>query len=213
VFPFVAGRSGRWGEDPPPGRRSQVTDLLAALHRAAPPPAGTRTARIALPRRPDLDAALSDLARPWSAAGPFAEPARALLRQESARIHRMLDTFDRQAERARATADLVLTHGEPHHGNVIEAAAGLMLIDWDTVGLAPPERDLWMVTGPGDAEGRRYAKATGREPDPALLAFYRLRWALDDISSYVRDFRAPHERTPGTEQSWRALAATLDEAA
>ncbi len=209
VFPFVDGTSGRFGEDPPPGQREQVASLLAALHQAAPAATGLRRARVDLPRRADLAAALADLARPWPG-GPFAEPARALLTTASARVRDMLETFDQLAAGARAAPDLVITHGEPHHGNVIQSGAGLMLIDWDTVGLAPAERDLWMVTSGDDASARRYATATGRAPDPVLLAFYRLRWSLDDISIYVRQLRAPHERTVGTEDIWRRLAVALN---
>ena len=80
-----------------------------------------------------------------------------------------------------------------------------MLIDWDTVGLAPPERDLWMVATETGAELRRYTELTGRPVDMAAIELYRLRWALDDLSCFVRDLRAPHRRTPGTEHAWQAL--------
>jgi spectinomycin phosphotransferase len=41
----------------------------------------------------------------------------------------------------------VLTHGEPHPANLLSAGGSLLLIDWDTVGLAPPERDLSLIIG------------------------------------------------------------------
>jgi spectinomycin phosphotransferase len=104
---------------------------------------------------------------------------------------------------------VVISHGEPHPGNVVHGDDGLLLIDWDTAGLAPPERDLWMVATESGDEMRRYAELTGRPVDPAALAFYRLRWALDDLSCFVRDLRAPHRRTPGTEHAWEALEATV----
>jgi spectinomycin phosphotransferase len=84
-----------------------------------------------------------------------------------------------------------------------------MLIDWDTVGLAPPERDLWMVATETGAELRRYTELTGRPVDMAAIELYRLRWALDDLSCFVRDLRAPHRRTPGTEDAWQALQLTI----
>jgi spectinomycin phosphotransferase len=84
-----------------------------------------------------------------------------------------------------------------------------MLIDWDTVGLAPPERDLWMVATETGAELRRYTELTGRPVDMAAIELYRLRWALDDLSCFVRDLRAPHRRTPGTEHAWQALKLTI----
>ncbi len=40
---------------------------------------------------------------------------------------------------------LVITHGEPHAANVMGSPGGLVLVDWDTVLLAPPERDLWGI--------------------------------------------------------------------
>jgi aminoglycoside phosphotransferase (APT) family kinase protein len=39
----------------------------------------------------------------------------------------------------------VLTHGEPHGANVLLGEGGLSLVDWDTVGIAEPERDLWFA--------------------------------------------------------------------
>ena len=105
----------------------------------------------------------------------------------------------------------MITHGEPHPGNVIRSrpSGDIMLIDWDTVGLAPPERDLWMVATETGDELRRYTELTGRPVDMAALELYRLRWALDDLSCFVRDLRAPHRRTPGTEHAWQALEITI----
>ena len=91
------------------------------------------------------------------------------------------------------------------------ASGAIMLIDWDTVGLAPPERDLWMVATETGAELRRYTELTGRPVDMAAIELYRLRWALDDLSCFVRDLRAPHRRTPGTEHAWQALEITIAE--
>jgi spectinomycin phosphotransferase len=112
----------------------------------------------------------------------------------------------------RASA-VVLTHGEPHPGNVIRVGARQMLVDWDTVGLAPPERDLWWVIGEAGPGARRYAELTGRAADPAVLSFYRLRWALDDISSFVDRLRAEHRRTADTEHAWQSLKITVAGAA
>ena len=96
-------------------------------------------------------------------------------------------------------------------GGAGPASGAIMLIDWDTVGLAPPERDLWMVATETGAELRRYTELTGRPVDMAAIELYRLRWALDDLSCFVRDLRAPHRRTPGTEHAWQALQITITE--
>src|SRR6185437_11811130 len=142
----------------------------------------------------DLQLALAELGRPWTG-GPFAEPARHLLAGAAGPVRRGLDALDRWAGARFSAEDLVITHGEPHPGNIIRLAAAadadadidgaagpvsgaIMLIDWDTVGLAPPERDLWMVATETGAELRRYTELTGRPVDMAAIELYRLRWAL-----------------------------------
>jgi hypothetical protein len=36
-----------------------------------------------------------------------------------------------------------------------------------------------------------------------------VRRGLDALSCFVRDLRAPHRRTPGTEHAWQALDITI----
>jgi uncharacterized protein len=59
----------------------------------------------------------------------------------------------------------VVTHGEPHPANVMLVTGTLVLIDWDTVALAVPERDLWMVAPIGDDRFGRYEAVTGHMTD------------------------------------------------
>ena len=208
VFPFLGGAAGRFGEALPAPERAALVDMLAALHRSTPTvAAGAPTSKIGLPRREALDAALRNLGQPWRA-GPFAESARALLAGAADQVHCLLEIFDRLTDAVRAS-EFVITHGEPHPGNVIRAGPQRMLIDWDTVGLGPPERDLWMVASETGEESRRYADLTGRAVDPARLAMYRLRWALDDISIYVNQLRTEHRHTADTEHAWMALKETV----
>ena len=207
VFPFLTGTPGDWGEPLPAPERGELIAMLAALHAVDPGAVRLPRFEAGLSWRGDLETALGELGQPW-AGGPYAEPARELLAGTARTVRRQLDALDRWAPRLAAT-EAVITHGEPHPGNVVHAVDGLTLIDWDTIALAPPERDLWMVATESGDEVRRYTELTGRPVDPAGLEFYRLRWALDDLSCFVRDLRAPHRRTPGTEHAWEALEATL----
>jgi spectinomycin phosphotransferase len=208
VFPLLSGTPGRFGETLPASERAVLVDMLAALHQSTPTRAPV--AAIGLARREALDAALRDLGQPWRA-GPFAEPARALLAGAADQVRSLLESFDRQA-RAVQASEFVITHGEPHPGNVMRIGPRRMLIDWDTVGLGPPERDLWMVVSETGEESRRYADLTGRTVDPARLALYRLRWALDDISAFVSQLRSEHRHTADTEHAWLALKETVQRA-
>jgi spectinomycin phosphotransferase len=207
VFPFLTGTPGDWAKPLPAPERGELIAMLAALHAVDPGAVRLPRFEAGLSWRGDLETALAGLGQPW-AGGPYAEPARELLAGAAGTVRRQLGVLDRRAPRL-AAAEAVITHGEPHPGNVVHAVDGLTLIDWDTIALAPPERDLWMVaTGSGD-EVRRYTELTGRPVDPAALEFYRLRWALDDLSCFVRDLRVPHRRTPGAEDNWAGLEATL----
>lgn len=208
VFPFMDGAPGGFGQTLTPQERGMVVDMLAALHRSAPP-ASAPLLRPDLSVRSRLEKALDELGRPWEG-GPFAEPARALLSGCASGFRRRLEEFDRRvAEVGRRCEDPVVTHGEPHPGNLLHPEGRCLLVDWDTVGLAVPERDLWMVaTEPDDLA--RYIDAGGRRPDPSALALYRLRWDLEDVALFVDWFRGPHGRTADAEESWEGLAGTLE---
>ncbi|MGW0481575.1 phosphotransferase [Nonomuraea sp. NPDC003214] len=139
--------------------------------------------------------------------GPYSEPARALVAARAGGLRRALERFDRLAREVRGP--FVVTHGEPHPGNLLWRDGRPALVDWDTVGLAPPERDLWLAA-PAERDLARYEAATGRRPDPSALALYRLRWDLDDVCDFLDWFRAPHGRTPDTEVAWRGLEDALE---
>jgi spectinomycin phosphotransferase len=208
VFRFACQPAGQFGQALSGSGRNELTDMLAALHRATPVvAAGAPVAAIGLPLRETLEAALGELSRPWPG-GPFAEPARALLAGTAQQIGQLLLAFDQMAG-AVAAREQVISHGEPHPGNILGTGRQRLLIDWDTVGLAPPERDLWMVADPAGHQVRRYTRLTGRAVDPAVLAWYRLRWALDDISAFVHQLRSGHRRTADAEHAWRSLRDTV----
>jgi spectinomycin phosphotransferase len=158
LFPFVDGRAGEFG-DADPAERAAVVALLAELHRATPAVAAVaRSVGLELPGRGHIEAGLRDVDETWSG-GPLAEPARRVLAERASDVAELLALADRLAANvAERRGDWVVTHGEPHPANVIRTGAGHVFVDWDTVALAPPERDLWMVVddteqGDFDREG------------------------------------------------------------
>ncbi|MFC7274890.1 phosphotransferase family protein [Paractinoplanes rhizophilus] len=194
VFPLVDGEAGSFG--PHPADRDRVVDMLVALHRATPVVAAAAPPSDLRPPGGDFLRAAPTGDR-W-AAGPYAAAAQDLLATHAAKIEGWLA---RLADLAAGFGPArVVTHGEPHPGNILRTASGPRLIDWDTVRLAPPERDLWLLTGDpfapgldaGDAALARYADATGHRVSPAALAFYQLRWTLADVAAYARDLSRPH---------------------
>ncbi len=212
VFPFVAGRSYPFGSFPHARLREQALDMVAALHRA------TRVLGGRAPRhvpdfggREDLTVFLLDPDRPWNG-GPFGETARSLLATRTGDIARLVAGFDRLVEATvPARANPVITHGEPHPGNLMSVNGRVVLIDWDTAALAPPERDVAVIAAPGREDLDIYQQKTGRALDPAILILYRARWYLDDIASAIRMFRHRHHDTADT-RLWRdGLAARLEQ--
>jgi spectinomycin phosphotransferase len=210
VFPWLDGEAGRFGEPLPAADRLTLITHLVRLHNATVVAgAGAPVRSPELAGRDGLVAALGDLGRPWLG-GPYGQPARRLLAGQAAGLHRALARFDGLIDEARQTGPPVLTHGEPHPGNVFRDRSGaLRLIDWDTVGLALPERDLWDVAVPGSAEAEHYTELTGRPVSPVAVEAYRMRWALDDIRLAIHELRGPHERTPDTELNWTTLQEEL----
>ena len=72
---------------------------------------------------------------------------------------------------------------------------GLVLIDWDTVAIAPRERDLWMLDdGSGDRDG---------------VELYWLCWALEDLALDANVLRGPHEDNADTRKALRAIETYL----
>jgi len=211
VFPYIHGAAGDFGDELPERDRLALIGILARLHGATALARRTALARDPSPAsRPALEAALGELGQPWSG-GPYSEPARQLLARHATRLGGALARFDELACAAAGGGPAVITHGEPHPGNIMRSGGRLLLIDWDTVGLALPERDLWLAAGDDAGAAGRYAELTGRRVSGAAMDLYRLRWSLDDIALFVRDFRAPHGQNEDTALMWEVITEQIGE--
>jgi spectinomycin phosphotransferase len=232
VFARVDGDAGRFGDEPGPAARRATIALLAELH-AVPAPEVTPAIAWDPPARDALEGALASLGEPWDG-GRYAEPARVAVRAAAPGVRAALVRFDAQvAALASAPPPLVVTHGEPHPGNLLveRHASGdsmlaerasddrdradasdhtgrLRLVDWDTVGLSVPERDLWhVVRDDGDLD--LYERLSGRRPRADLLDLFRLRWHLGDAGELLGWFRAPHRDGDDLADGWRELQGLL----
>ncbi len=205
LFPFVDAESTEWGRHESPEERAVLVALLAELHQATPAVASiARTTGLELPGRQHLEAGLRELSAPWSG-GPFSEPAREALARHAADVTELLGLADRLAAGIAQRGDpFVVTHGEPHSGNVMRAGATRLLVDWDTVALAPPERDLWMVVESVE-DAAIYTDATGRPVDEEALRFFRLTWDLKDLVEYLSALRSPHQESEDTQRTFDGL--------
>ena len=209
LFPYLDAAPRRFEDPIDSGDRASIIDMLAALHTATPKGIQLPSRPVELATRPAIDEALASLGVPWNG-GPYAEPGRDLLARYERPLRQAFARFDGLLDRVReAGGPCVITHGEPHPGNLLRTRAGLCLIDWDMTALARPERDLWRVIS-GDQDAARYSGRTGWTVSQDALALYRLRWGLDDIAEFLSEIRGPHQRTADTLVSWTGLQEALE---
>jgi hypothetical protein len=206
LFPFVEGQAGRYGHYDA-GARSAVLSMLAELHLATTPAVGsvTRSVGLDLPGRHHLEAGLRDLNHTWSG-GPFSEPARQALASHASDVAALLALADRlSSEVEKRGSTWVVTHGEPHAANVMSAGSTHVLVDWDTVALAPRERDLWMLLDDTANDLTTYTNATGHQLDQGAVDFFRLTWDLKDLAEYLNVLRSPHRESEDTARAYEGV--------
>ena len=202
VYPYVEGQSFDWGDWSSPEHHRAVLDLVVALHTTTIP-TRARADDLGIPHRAALTADRAD----GHDHGPYSRRAAHLLAGHRTAIRRRLAEYDALVPTQPST--VVITHGEPHPGNTMLTTQGWRLIDWDTVRLAPPERDLWSL---GSNEGHPddyYTAATGYRPDPRLLELFRLRWDLSDLAVTAERFRRPHTGDADDDESWEILESLV----
>jgi spectinomycin phosphotransferase len=208
VFPFLEGRHAAVGYYESEPDRDDVLRMLARLH-AAPPTPGLLVDDYAVSARDGLDHALDELTTEWTS-GPLSEEARRTLADSEEHLRHALAAHDDFARRAAASAPRqVITHGEPHAANVIFTTGGPRLIDWDTVKVAPIERDLARVVGNDADDATAYLDAGGDPPNEDRLLMYSLWWDLNDVALYTEVLRNTHERTADTEKMLRGLGSSI----
>lgn len=208
VQPWVDGVvgtfHGRWTiED-----ASALVRLLAGLH--ATPAAGAPHEDAGIPGRAELEGALAAAADGRGIGdGPFTGAVGALLRRCGPGVRDALRDLD--AVGPPDPARLVVTHGEPHPGNVVRASSGLVLVDWDTARLAEPERDLWLVAARTSLDVESlYRGLTGRPLDAARMRVRALRWDVVDVADHVRTLLAATAQDEDTAWQLEALTEVLE---
>jgi spectinomycin phosphotransferase len=168
------------------GERPLVADgvrpLLERLHATTPP------ARIA-PWRPLVGPLFSEalaerISVPWDE-GPFGERAREAIRTTLPEIARWTATYHRLSASEDPDA-WVTTHGEPHEHNQLLTGTGIVLVDWESLKLAPTDRD---IRAPG--------------------GLFDLEWRLDEIDQYATWFAGPHGDTEDDREAIAGLEAEL----
>ncbi len=125
-----------------------------------------------------------DLGQTWHT-GPYAERARDLLSAHRDAVRALFDFYDTEAAQARGSSPgWVITHGEPFGPNLLRCADGrFKLVDWDSLLIAPRERDLWELPRDGPA-WVAYREVLQAPIEERLLQLYRAWYDLAETSVY-----------------------------
>jgi hypothetical protein len=209
LYPFIEGDSFTFEESFGQAERDQVLELIVQLHRV--PIDAIRlpiTDGFVIPWLEQLDHSWHDDGS--GPKGPYAAMASQLLVDNEVGIKRLIARYRTLVAQYRShPGPAVVTHGEIHPGNVMMTLEGWMIIDWDTVMLAPPERDLWRLAQGDVSVLGAYAQATGGTPRQWLIDLYALRWDLAEIASFAAEFRKPHEDTEDSRKAFEILHAVV----
>jgi spectinomycin phosphotransferase len=195
LFPFITGRNGY---------EARLSDChwlalgqtLKGIHAAAVPPAlGGQIARetYAPGCRETVQTFLTRVERETFSESVAAQTA-ALLREQRPVIEMLLLRANRLAlTLAGHEAELVLCHADLHAGNLLIGTDGrLYLVDWDTLMLAPRERDLMYIGAgllgdwytPAEEVARFYPAYGAARVSQGAIAYYRYERILQDIAAF-----------------------------
>lgn len=216
LYPFIEGHSGfevnlsdqNWIEF---GR------ALKAIHTAALPP--SILARI--PRETYSDK-WREIVRDFQAqvekstfADPVAAQLAALLKSKRNEIRHLVNRAEQLASVLQTQSrEFILCHADIHVGNVLVAANDrLYVVDWDTLTLAPKERDLMFIGGglgggghSADEEEALFYEGYGQtEIDPVALAYYRFERIVQDIAAYCEQILLAEEGGDDEREGLRQL--------
>ncbi|HKF94629.1 MAG TPA: aminoglycoside phosphotransferase family protein, partial [Gammaproteobacteria bacterium] len=183
LFPFVEGKNG-FEVEVTDHQRIEVGAALKRLHTAQVPEA----LRQRLPRETyspywrDLVRGFQARAEENAFAEPVAAQLAALLRAKRAIVDQLVVRAEQLAARLRTRSlEYVLCHADIHAANLlIDANGRLFIVDWDTLILAPKERDLMFFGSgidnvwPSAREHALFYQGYGAtEVNPIALAYYR----------------------------------------
>jgi len=195
--PWVRGKVVGEGPLSDPGTAAENLTALRRLH-SSTIPEQLPVWQPAL--APDLGGRLESLVGHAWETGPYGEGARRAIADRLPDIRAWTDRLVQLARRS-AQRRWVPTHGETHTRNQILTDKGIVFIDWESLKLAPPERDFSTLVQAG------YGDQV--EADPAMVELFDLEWRLSEIEAYSRWFAAAHAGTTDDRVAFQGLRDEL----
>lgn len=219
LSPFIAGRDGV-AKPLTDAQLAELGGVLRELHALGLPPEIERQ----LPRE-TFDPRVREQVRALQAraeretwAEPSAAGAAEVLRAERPTIDWLIERAEQLAGELQARPlEFVPCHADIHAFNVLAGDDGaLYVVDWDTLAIAPKERDLmfigagigavWTSAREADAFYRGYGP---HEVDAAALAYFRYERIVQDIAAYCEQLLLTDEGGADRPQGLRFLASNF----
>jgi spectinomycin phosphotransferase len=200
LYPFVRGESG-WNRDLTETQWHAFGGFLHDLHHFKVPEdllQNIPVENFSPVTRIKLKKNLAELRvlRPGDA---VPERFRSFILEKSDTIMKMIERAGELAESRKAEKqNYCLCHGDNHAGNILlDEDEKLFILDWDTIILAPKERDLKFICvgivnkWNTEREIKLFYAAYGKpEIDKALLSYYRHERILLDLEEYYEQIGA-----------------------
>ena len=194
LSPFVAGRNG-FAAPLSDRQWIELGGALRDIHTAVVPDALRQRIphETFSPHWRDAVRAFQTQAEETAFDDPIAAQMAAFLRAKRDTITDLVERAERLGNALRARSlDYVVCHADLHGANVlIDANDTLYIVDWDTLVVAPKERDLMFIgAGIGGAwrdarEATLFYQGYGQTAiDPTALAYYRYERIIEDIAEY-----------------------------
>lgn len=193
LYPFVAGRNGyavallrrHWVELGATLSRLHAADLPPALALGIPSETYAPTWR-------DTVKGFQAQAETREFREPVAAECAAFLRARRAEMDDLVQRADRLARALQQLAlPTVVCHADIHAGNLLISDTGdLYIVDWDTLILAPKERDLMYVSAglsicDTPEQAALFYQGYGPcQANPLALAYYRYERIVEDIAAF-----------------------------
>ena len=150
---------------------------------------------------------------------PVAMQTLALLKEKRVEILALISRAERLALKLQARSpEFVLCHADLHAGNLLVTDTGdFFIVDWDTIILAPRERDLMYIGGgqgfPGHTpleEQELFYRGYGPTGlDQVGLAYYRYERIVEDIAAFCEQLLLSADGGQDREQWFRWLRSNF----
>jgi spectinomycin phosphotransferase len=217
LFPFVAGRNG-FEVEVSDRQRVELGAALKRIHTLAVPEA----LRQRLPREiyapywRELVRGFQAHAEDTTFTEPVAAQLAALLRAKRTVIDDLILRAEQRASLLQnRSLEYVLCHADIHAANLlIDANDSLYIVDWDTLIVAPKERDLMFVDSGIDNVWRSareqalfYQGYGEAELESIALAYYRYERIVEDIAAYCQQLLLTDQGGKDREEGLRQLTS------